>query len=179
MRHPLRPLLVLLAPLALTFCSNDNNNSVNPPVNANVSMLDQCDAASFNAGIGAGTCTTAGSVTLAAFNSELAANHSVAAWKFDPSAVTITLGGTILATNGGGEVHTFTEVDNFGGGIVQSLNDASGNSVEAPECKNITNADKIIPGASMKTDAETSVGTKKYQCCIHPWMRETVTVTGA
>jgi len=142
-------------------------------------MLDQCDSASFNAGIGAGTCTTAGSVTLAAFNAELAAGQTVAAWKFDPATVSITLGGNILATNSGGEKHTFTEVEEFGGGIVPALNTASGTPVEAAECKDVTDANMIAPGGSMRTDAETKVGTHKYQCCIHPWMRETVTVTGS
>lgn len=179
MRHSLRPLLVVLAPLALTFCSDSNTNSVGPVVNGTVSMLDQCESASFNAGIGAGTCTTAGSVTLDAFNAELAANKSVAAWKFDPATVTITVGGNILTMNNGGEMHTFTEVEEFGGGIVPALNEASGNPVEAAECKDVTDANKIAPGASRRTDAETKVGTEKYQCCIHPWMRTTVTVTGS
>lgn len=178
MRYPLRPLLAVLAPLALTFCGDKATNSVTPVVNGAVSMLDQCDSASFNAGIGAGTCTTAGSVTLNAFNAELAASQTVAAWKFDPTTQTITLGGSILATNNGGEKHTFTEVEEFGGGIVPALNAASGNPVEAAECKDVTDANMIAPGASMRTDAETTVGTHKYQCCIHPWMRETVTVSG-
>jgi hypothetical protein len=86
---------------------------------------------SFNAGLGAGTCTGPGTTTLTPFNNELTANHSVAAWRFVPANFTIHVGGTITAMNDGGEVHTFTEVDHFGGGIVQALNDASGNSVEA------------------------------------------------
>jgi plastocyanin len=179
MRPSFRPLLAVLAPLALTFCGDKNTNSVTPVVNGTVSMLDQCDSASFNAGIGAGTCTTAGSVTLGAFTAELAANKNVAAWKFDPASLTITVGGSILATNHGGEMHTFTEVEEFGGGIVPALNEASGNPVEAPECKDVTDANRIAPGASIRTEAETKVGTEKYQCCIHPWMRATVTVTGS
>ncbi len=177
MRQFIRPLLVLAAPLALTFCG-DNNSNVTPTLNASVSALDQCDSASFNAGIGAGTCTRAGSVTLSQFNAELAANHSVAAWQFAPSALTLSVGGSITATNNGGEVHTFTRVAQFGGGVVPALNTASGNPVEAPECANISAADQLAPGATMQTPAATTAGTTLYQCCIHPWMRATVTVGG-
>lgn len=35
----------------------------------------------------------------------------------------------------------------------------------------------IASGAPFRTDAATDVGTELYQCCIHPWMRATVTVT--
>ena len=101
----------------------------------------------------------------------------MAAWRFDPAALSLTVGGSITATNYGGEVHTFTEVAQFGGGIVPALNTASGNLVEAPECKDITAADRIAPGGTFRTDAETTTGTHLYQCCIHPWMRETVSVT--
>jgi hypothetical protein len=56
MKYPLRPLLVVLAPLALTFCGDKNTNAVGlvvgPGVNGAVSMLDQCDSASFNAAVG-------------------------------------------------------------------------------------------------------------------------------
>ena len=101
----------------------------------------------------------------------------MAAWRFDPAALSLTVGGSITATNYGGEVHTFTEDAQFGGGIVPALNTASGNPVEAPECKDITAADRIAPGGTFRTDAETTTGTHLYQCCIHPWMRETVSVT--
>jgi plastocyanin len=171
--------MLLAAPVIVIGCSNDDANSVAPPANAAVSILDQCDSASFNAGLGAGTCARAGSTTLAAFNAELNATGRVAAWTFDPTSLTLRVGQAITATNNGGEDHTFTEVQQFGGGIVPALNAASGNATEAPECADITAADHIKPGASMTTDAETTVGTHLYQCCIHPWMRETVTVTGS
>lgn len=166
------------ASLAIVACSDSDNNTV-PPVNAQVSILDQCDSASFNAGLGAGTCARAGGTTLAAFNAELSANQSVAAWRFDPATLTIHVGDRITAMNDGGEEHTFTEVKQFGGGIVPALNSASGNPTEAPECADVTASDRIMPGASMTTAAATTTGTHLYQCCIHPWMRETVTVTGS
>lgn len=94
-------------------------------------------------------------------------------------AEAVRSGQTITAMNAGGEVHTFTRVAQFGGGGVPSLNSASNNPVEAPECAQISAADRIAPSASFttaRTAAYTS-GTAYYQCCIHPWMRTTVTVT--
>jgi plastocyanin len=177
MRSPAITVLALLASLTVAGCDNDDLDlAVIPIVNGTVSMLDQCDSTSFNAALGAGTCTGQGTMTLAQFTAELAANHTVAAWRFDPSALTMTVGGSITATNHGGEVHTFTRVAQFGGGIVPELNTASGNPTEAPECKDITDADRIAPGGTFRTGAATSAGTHYYQCCIHPWMRETATV---
>jgi plastocyanin len=161
---------ITLAATALVACSD----SVGPRANATVSVQDQCDPASFNAALGAGTCTKQGSMTFAQFNSELNSTQKVAAWQFVPSNLTIRIGQSIAATNDGGEIHTFTEVAAFGGGIVPALNQASGNNVEAPECKTLTAADEIMPGATFTTDAETSAGTELYQCCIHPWMRAVV-----
>jgi len=164
-----------VAAFALVGCGDKDIINV-VPVNAAVSMQDQCDSASFNAAIGAGTCNKAGNVTFDAFNAELAATQMVAAWRFVPAAFTVRVGQGIDALNAGGEVHTFTEVENFGGGIVPALNTASGNLIMAPECATITAADRVAPGAVFHADAETEVGTEHYQCCIHPWMRATVTV---
>ncbi|MGI8401189.1 MAG: cupredoxin domain-containing protein [Gemmatimonadaceae bacterium] len=143
-----------------------------------LSMQDQCDPSSFNAALGAGTCTRQGTMTFAQFNSELNATQHVVAWQFVPPNLSIRVGESTVATNDGGEVHTFTEVAQFGGGIVPTLNQASGNIVEAPECKVLTAADQVAPGMTFTADAATMVGTEHYQCCIHPWMRATVVVTG-
>ncbi|MDB4872112.1 MAG: hypothetical protein JWL97_3116 [Gemmatimonadales bacterium] len=164
---------ITLAALVFVSCSD----SVPPNANATVTMQDQCDPASFNAAIGAGTCTKQGVVTFSQFNAELNSTHQVASWRFVPTNLTISIGQSIAAMNGGGEVHTFTEVAQFGGGIVPSLNTASGNTIEAPECKTLTPADMVMPGTTFTTSAETAAGTELYQCCIHPWMR-TVVVSG-
>ena len=164
----------LLAAGAVIGCSKD---TFSPTADARVSVQDQCDPASFNAALGTGTCVKQGSTTLAQFNSELSAAHQVAVWRFVPNAFTIKVGQAIMATNDGGEKHTFTEVKAFGGGIVPALNTASGNTQEAPECAALSATAMIAAGANFRTDPATATGTEFYQCCIHPWMRATVTVT--
>lgn len=166
-----RTISFFLSAIALISCSD----STSPKVTAKVSVQDQCDPASFNAALGAGTCTKQGIITFSQFNTELNATHRVGAWQFVPTNLAIAVGQSIAATNDGGEAHTFTEVEQFGGGIVPALNQASGNTVEAPECMTLTPADMVMPGATFTTDAETSAGTELYQCCIHPWMRAVVT----
>jgi plastocyanin len=164
--------LSLLA-VAAVACSDSNG----PKVDAQVSALDQCDPASFNAALGNGACTKQGNITLTAFNNELNATHQVASWQFVPNNFTIRVGQAITVTNNGGEKHTFTEVDNFGGGIVPALNSASGNPTEAPECAALAANAMIASGTTFRTDAAMDAGVEHYQCCIHPWMRATVTVT--
>jgi hypothetical protein len=80
------------------------------------------------------------------------------------------VGQTLVVVNQGGEVHTFTEVEDFGGGSVLALNELSGNPVPAPECLNLAPGDFVAPAAS-RTDEVEAPGTVHYQCCIHPWMR--------
>lgn len=162
------------AAMVVAACSKD---TLSPTADARVSVQDQCDPASFNAALGAGACAKQGSMTFAQFNSELNATHQVAAWRFVPNAFTIKVGQSITATNDGGEQHTFTEVKAFGGGIVPALNSASGNTQEAPECAALSGNAMIASGGTFRTDAATAAGTELYQCCIHPWMRATVTVT--
>src|SRR3954466_2727394 len=163
---------IALAALSFVACSD----SISANANAHVSIQDQCDPASFNAALGAGTCTRQGNTTFAQFNTELNATQQVAAWRFVPANLTIHVGQRLTETNDGGEMHTFTEVAQFGGGIVPSLNQASGNPVEAPECQQLAQGDLLASGTTHTGDVETAATTDKYQCCIHPWMRATVTV---
>jgi plastocyanin len=162
-----------LASLALG-CSDTSSG---PSIGGNVSILDECDPPSFNTSLGAGACTRAGSITLTQFNAELAAMQKVAEWQFVPASFTIHVGDAISVKNNGGETHTFTEVEKFGGGTVQALNDASGNPVETAECGQLKSTDRIAAGGTFRTEPALTVGTEMYQCCIHPWMRAMVTVT--
>ena len=88
-----------------------------------VQMLDDCDPATFNAAIGPGTCVKDGGTTFQAFIGQLLAQGRAPAWRFAPEQLRLDAGGTLQATNRGGEDHTFTEVANFGGGCIQALND--------------------------------------------------------
>jgi hypothetical protein len=141
-----------------------------------IDINDQCDPASFNAAVGPGTCvTTHAGVQFDNFISELTQTQKVGAWNFSPRQVGLLTDQAFLAENKGGEVHTFTEVDEFGGGIIPNLNTLSGNLVPAPECLALGPGDFIPPGG-MSTSEEESPGVHHYQCCIHPWMRTDVTV---
>ena len=165
-----------IALAALSFLACSDSTSAN--ANAHVSIQDECDPASFNAALGAGACSRQGNMTLAQFNTELNATRQVAAWRFLPNNLTVRIGQRLTETNNGGEVHTFTEVAQFGGGIVPALNQASGNVTVAPECQQVTASDMIAAGTTHTGDVETAAKTELYQCCIHPWMRATVTITG-
>jgi plastocyanin len=138
-----------------------------------VTLFDACDPDTFNAAIGPGTCTRSGGVRFENFVAELTRHHSAGAWHFAPSEVTMRVGQLLVANNRGGEEHTFTEVEEFGGGVVPFLNNLVGLTTVAPECNQ---AVRLAPGAS-SSETEHEAGVEKYQCCIHPWMRAEVRIT--
>jgi len=140
-----------------------------------VTMFDACDPETFNAAIGAGTCTRSGGVRFDSFVAQLEKHHSIGAWHFAPPEVTMQVGQMLVATNRGGETHTFTEVEEFGGGIVPLLNQLTGLTEVAPECNRLAPRDFIAPGTSSSETTDES-GVEKYQCCIHPWMRAEVRI---
>jgi plastocyanin len=135
-----------------------------------VNLMDACDPDTFNATIGPGTCLRSGGMTFEQFIAQLTRSGSVGAWRFAPPAANVRVGQIFLATNRGGEVHTFTEVDNFGGGIVPFLNQLAHTATEAPECATLEADDFVAPGTTYHETVDRT-GTLKYQCCIHPWMR--------
>jgi plastocyanin len=139
-----------------------------------VQMMDACEPESFNAAVGPGTCIRAGGLTFAKFIALLGRHQKVGAWHFAPPTLNARVGQELLAVNQGGEVHTFTEVEEFGGGIVPDLNNLSGEPVPAPECLALEPDDFVPPGGTY-TDEVEEEGTERYQCCIHPWMRAVVT----
>jgi len=138
-----------------------------------VTMMDACDGPTFNLAIAPGTCSRNGGVNFSEFVAQLTAHQSAGAWHNAPSQTDAWLGDGLVAVNNGGEVHTFTRVADFGGGIVPFLNTLSGTPIVAPECN--AEGTFVPPGGS---DSETldKTGELKFQCCIHPWMRTTVLV---
>ena len=142
-----------------------------------VQILDNCDAASFNAVLGPGACVRpGGGTTFEKLVERLLAKGSVEAWRFSPGQVKLGAGGTITAMNRGGEFHTFTEVAAFGGGCVADLNALLG-LTPVPECAGapgIFGATGVAPGGTLET-APLAAGTHRFQCIIHPWQRTTVT----
>lgn len=154
-----------------------------------ITILDDCHAASFNLAIGAGTCVGDGETTFDAFIAELTATKKAAEWKFDPSKLTIRGGRPVILENDGGETHTFTMVKAFGGGFVAPLNQLSGNPVPAEECATTLPDGKLLPkppspvNVFVAADKEASFrtaglrpGTYMFECCIHPWMRVVLTI---
>jgi plastocyanin len=140
---------------------------------SHVNILDACDPTTFNAALGDGACTRSGGVTFAQFIAQLTKQQSVEAWRFAPQNVQARVGDLLVAINKGGEEHTFTEVEDFGGGMVPELNALAGTPIPAPECLAVQESDHLHPGQFFSEDVEEA-GTEHYQCCIHPWMRATV-----
>jgi plastocyanin len=137
-----------------------------------VTLFDACDPETFNAVLGAGTCVRQGGIRFEKFLEQLMSHHSAGAWHFAPSEVTMQVGQMLVANNRGGETHTFTEVEEFGGGNNAFINNLVGLTTVAPGCEQ---AVPLAAGAS-SSETEDEAGVEKYQCCIHPWMRAVVHV---
>jgi plastocyanin len=140
-----------------------------------VTLLDACDPETFNdpiTGAGPGTCSRQGGVRFQDFINELMQHQSIGGWHITPGEVTMRVGDVLSAINRGGETHTFTEVEEYGGGINSALNAIVGLTNVAPEC-NPVSIERLMPGQSSH-ETELEEGVEKYQCCIHPWMRTVV-----
>jgi len=154
-----------------------------------IRILDDCNPASFNAALGPGACVGDGDTTVEELFAELAATQAAADWKFKPSMLKIQEGRPVILDNRGGETHTFTMVDHFGGGFVPELNGISGNPTPASECAATLPDGTLVPQPPSPVNVFVSAGTKEafttaglmpgtymFECCIHPWMRVVLTV---
>jgi plastocyanin len=139
-----------------------------------IQVRDACSP-SFNRFVGPGTCIRKEGLPFLRFIAILTKEKSVGAWKFDPDQQEVKRGATLEVHNRGGEVHSFTRVARFGGGVVDLLNQLSGNPVPRPECLALQPQGFLPPGAVERLRVG-SAGVERYQCCIHPWMRSTITV---
>jgi hypothetical protein len=142
----------------------------------NIGILDRCDPDSFNAVLGDGACILRnGGVAFDTFLERVNpkdGGHS--AWRFAPGQARLVRGQFLRLDNRGGETHTFTEVVNFGGGVVPELNAAlpPGTPLAEPI------GDLRFIEAGEQIDLSVTPGTHRFECLIHPWMRTTVTQTG-
>ena len=133
--------------------------------------------------MGPGSCATDfnGQTSFEKFIEELMKLRTAPEWRFNPSRSDVAAGSQLLLDNYGGETHTFTRVENFGGGFVPRLNSLSGNFVPAPECFAQSVGATFVPsGAEDKPGPTLQPSdrgkTVKFQCCIHPWMRSEIMV---
>jgi len=165
---------VMLSALLLAGCGDASGTT------GVIQLRDNCDPATFNATLGDGACQhSSGAVglSLTDFTSRLQSTHLIEAWKIEPATISLPKGTTMAVLNSGGETHTYTEVAAFGGGVIPVLNQLSENLSVAPEC-----ADPAAVSASTVRSNEVKMhtfdapGIRRFQCCIHPWMRQTVTV---
>ena len=130
-----------------------------------IMMLDECDPASFNDAVEEGTCINRnGGLAFDKFLALFNRLGQVPSWKFAPGSIHVSRTETLPIVNGGGETHTFTEVAEFGGGILPFLNNGA---PMRPECATAV----FVPSGGQTTHTFEAGEVAKYQCCIHPWMR--------
>ena len=142
--------------------------------NRKIAIRDECDPDDPTWAPTGGCTLRDGDVNRAEFNAELSSPLSLSvvghqAWRNDPSYLKIETDEDVRVKNRGGRIHTFTEVENFGGGRVPPLNQGL---TMAPEC---ATAVDIAPGAGVSVSG-LHAGNHRFQCCIHPWMRAIVKV---
>ena len=103
-------------------------------------------------------------------------------WKIDAPS-NINEDESFLVVNEGGILfgHSFTRVEEFGGTclgfpIDEFFNQAVEEQTPPPECADIQS--EIVPPGTMKIiyASELGVGTHKFQCLVHPWMRVEVEI---
>lgn len=152
-----------------------------------VEIVDDCEAMSFNDAVGPGTCVGDGETTFPDFLDQLAEEGAADDWEFHPSDFRVDAGERVALVNTGGEAHTFTEVEKFGGGCLGFLNEVLGGLQPVPECAGFLLDHPTGPPPKAFVDSVVVAGdtvhihlwdpgTHKFECLIHPWMRAEVEV---
>ena len=137
-----------------------------------VFVMDRCEPDSFNAVLGPDACVRDGGVTFDKFLRRVNpqdGGHN--AWRFSGGDVVLKPGEALSARNTGGETHTFTEVANFGTGIVPELNGAL--PAGTPAAQPIGALNFMAAGETLQLGA-LGPGEHRFECLIHPWMRAVV-----
>jgi hypothetical protein len=179
--------------------------NANAQTTKTITMRDACDPDSFNAALGPGHCIAGhhGNTLFGDFLGELQTDKIAGAWRFNPMLnategqfklvrLDLNSGDQTTIQNAGGETHTFTRVENFGGGFKAVLNGLTGNSDPAPECAQVLPDGTLAPQPESDTNqfveegntepgptagtAALPLGVSRWECCIHPWMRMVVVV---
>ena len=176
--------LAMVALAAPVLSSHDDQNNDANRGNRTIELVDDCDPDD-PAWLPIGCLQRDGDVTAAEFNQFLRSplydnipppgvepglflvGHP--SWRNDPSHVVIEEGKGIRVRNVGGRPHTFTQVAQFGGGVIPPLNVGT---QPAPECANHV---RLEAGEEARITA-SGEGIQRFQCCFHPWMRATVRV---
>jgi plastocyanin len=151
-----------------------------PPSVAQVVALDECDPATFNAAIGPDFCKNVAlgaATTFSDLFKKAAAGKPDPNWDFEPDTVNMKKGTILDVVDQGGEPHTFTEVEHFGGGFIGPLNSGEDTVSECADgFSNLAVArTRILQGSHIQITG-LSKGEHLFQCCIHPWMRMKVQV---
>jgi len=168
--------LTLVATTALA----QTKSAPSVPNIAQIVALDECDPTTFNAVLGPDFCHNVALGAFTTFNdlfAKAAAGTPDPNWDFEPDTIRIKQGTVLTVADEGGEPHTFTEVEKFGGGFIPGLN--SGEAT-VPECvggfSNLAVAKtRILQGSHLEV-TNLSKGEHDFECCIHPWMRTKVIV---
>jgi hypothetical protein len=170
-----------------------------------IRIWDACDPATFNAKVGPGTCQPGhhGQTVFDDFFAEVQLDQIAGGWRFNPllnttegvlklARLELEPGDRLSLQNMGGEVHTFTKVEEFGGGFFAPLNPLTGNPEPAPECARVLADGSLAPQPETDTNQFVEAGTTEpgpfagtralplgvthWECCVHPWMRINVVV---
>ena len=157
------------------------------PKTETIRLQDACNLASFNANpLTAGGCVqNAGGVTAEEFLARVnPKDFGHRAWWFNASGgrngvTTLRVGDTLRGTNEGGEIHSFTEVPQFGGGCLPQFTLPLGRPLRDVVTECLPGFATIVTPGQSRDVTNLSVGTHFFQCIIHPWMRQTVVVKPA